>query len=174
MIYIATPENDSLYKDQMDQAYRLRQRVFLEQQGWAGLAYSDGCALDEFDNKNAVHMLYVDEGEVLGYQRLLPTTSPHLLSDVFPELCMGSLQLEPISGRCRTIASPQALDGASIRRAPLQARSDWPWLNGALSAGSRILSSRSRRRVYSLWYNSIFNQCLSVCRARSEGGISSR
>jgi acyl-homoserine lactone synthase len=89
MIHIVTPENDSLYKDQMDQAYRLRQRVFLEQQGWAGLAYSDGCALDEFDNKNAVHMLYVDEGEVLGYQRLLPTTSPHLLSDVFPELCMG-------------------------------------------------------------------------------------
>ena len=34
-------------------------------------------------------MLYVDEGEVFGYQRLLPTTSPHVLSDVLPELCMG-------------------------------------------------------------------------------------
>ena len=75
----------------MAQAFRLRHRVFLEEQGWDDLAESDDLALDEFDNKNAVHMLYVDEGKVFGYQRLLPTTSPHVLSDVLPELCMGEL-----------------------------------------------------------------------------------
>jgi acyl-homoserine lactone synthase len=32
-------------------------------------------------------MLYIEHGEVLGYQRLLPSTRPHLLSEVMPELC---------------------------------------------------------------------------------------
>jgi len=32
-------------------------------------------------------MLYIEEGKVLGYQRMLPSTRPHLLSDVMPELC---------------------------------------------------------------------------------------
>ena len=41
MIHIVTPENESRYKDQMAQAYRLRHRVFLEQQGWDGFAESD-------------------------------------------------------------------------------------------------------------------------------------
>jgi acyl-homoserine lactone synthase len=88
-VHIVTPENESLYKVQMDHAYRLRHRVFLEQQGLCALTDPDGHALDEFDNKNAVHMLYIDQGKVLGYQRLLPTTRPHLLSDVIPELCLG-------------------------------------------------------------------------------------
>ena len=89
LVHIVTPENESLYKVQMDQAYRLRHRVFLEQQEWCTLGDPDGRELDEFDNKNAVHMLCIDEGKVLGYQRLLPTTRPHLMSDVIPELCLG-------------------------------------------------------------------------------------
>ena len=89
LVHIVTPENESLYKVQMDQAYRLRHRVFLKQQGWCTLADPDGRELDEFDNKNAVYMLCIDEGKVLGYQRLLPTTRPHLLSDVIPELCLS-------------------------------------------------------------------------------------
>jgi acyl-homoserine lactone synthase len=32
-------------------------------------------------------MLYVVEGKVLGYQRMLPSTRPHLLSEVLPQLC---------------------------------------------------------------------------------------
>jgi len=88
-VHIVTPENESLYNVQMDHAFRLRHRVFLEQQGSCALTDPDGRSLDEFDNKNAVHMLYIDQGKVLGYQRLLPTTRPHLLSDVIPELCVG-------------------------------------------------------------------------------------
>lgn len=88
MIHIVTPENDYLYRDEMDQAYRLRHRVFVEERGWSDLAKPDGREIDQFDTKHAVHMLYIEHGEVLGYQRMLPTTRPHLLSDVMPELCM--------------------------------------------------------------------------------------
>ena len=62
MIQVVTPDNESRYRDQMDQAFRLRHRTFFEEQGWDDPADTDACALDEFDDKHAVHMLYVDEG----------------------------------------------------------------------------------------------------------------
>jgi acyl-homoserine lactone synthase len=87
MIHIVTPENEHHYRDEMEQAYRLRHRVFVEQRGWRALAKPDGREIDQFDNEHAVHMLYIEHGKVLGYQRMLPTTRPHLLSEVMPELC---------------------------------------------------------------------------------------
>ena len=82
-----TPENQHLFNDEMEQAYRLRHRVFVEEAKWTDLAKPDGREIDQFDDQYAVHMLYIDDGKVLGYQRMLPTTRPHLLSDVMPQLC---------------------------------------------------------------------------------------
>jgi acyl-homoserine lactone synthase len=87
MIHIVTPENRHLFRDEMEQAYRLRHRVFVEEMKWTDLAKDDGMEVDQFDNEHAVHMLYIDDGKVLGYQRMLPSTRPHLLSDVLPQLC---------------------------------------------------------------------------------------
>jgi acyl-homoserine lactone synthase len=87
VIHLVTPENDYRYRAEMEQAYRLRHQVFVEEMGWHNLAKPDGREIDQFDNKHAVHMLYIAHGEVLGYQRLLPSTRPHLLSDIMPELC---------------------------------------------------------------------------------------
>ncbi len=89
MIHIVTPENDYLYCDEMEQAYRLRHQVFVEEMGWIDLAKPDGREIDQFDDKHAVHMLYVEQDKVLGYQRVLPSTRPHLLSEIMPELCDG-------------------------------------------------------------------------------------
>ena len=87
MIHIVTAENEFHYRDEMDQAFRLRHRVFVEQMGWQNLAKPDGREIDQFDDKHAVHMLYIEHGKVLGYQRFLPSTRPHLLSEIMPELC---------------------------------------------------------------------------------------
>jgi acyl-homoserine lactone synthase len=87
VIHLVTPENDYHYRAEMEQAYRLRHQVFVKEMGWHNLAKPDGREIDRFDNKHAVHMLYIEHGEVLGYQRLLPSTRPHLLSDIMPELC---------------------------------------------------------------------------------------
>ena len=89
MIHIVTPENDYLYCDEMEQAYRLRHQVFVEELGWIDLVKPDGREIDQFDDKHAVHMLYIERGIVLGYQRMLPSTRPHLLSEIMPELCEG-------------------------------------------------------------------------------------
>ena len=74
VIHIVTPDNESFYRDEMEQAYHLRHQVFVKEMGWHNLAKPDGREIDQFDNKHAVHMLYIEEGKVLGYQRMLPST----------------------------------------------------------------------------------------------------
>jgi len=87
MIHIVTPENQHLFREPMEQAYRLRHRVFVEEMGWEELRQSDGREIDQFDDDHAVHMLYIQKDKVLGYQRMLPSIRPHLLSEVLPDLC---------------------------------------------------------------------------------------
>jgi acyl-homoserine lactone synthase len=95
MIHIVTAENIHLYPNEMEQAHRLRHQVFVEEMKWEELRRPDGREIDQFDDGRAVHMLYLRAGEVLGYQRMLPTTKPHLLSHVMPELCDGERPVGP-------------------------------------------------------------------------------
>lgn len=95
MLHIVTPENQHLFRNEMEQAYRLRHRVFVDEMKWADLAKSDGREIDQFDNEHAVHMLYINDGTVLGYQRMLPSTQPHLLSQVLPQLCEDERPVGP-------------------------------------------------------------------------------
>ncbi|RUW80711.1 MAG: GNAT family N-acetyltransferase [Mesorhizobium sp.] len=88
MLHIVTNENVDLYREEMEQAFRLRHKVFVEERGWSELRREDGREIDWFDNKDAVHMLFIqDDNHVIGYQRLLPSTKPHLLSEVLSALC---------------------------------------------------------------------------------------
>lgn len=87
MIHVVTPANEPLYRREMDQAFRLRHKIFVEERGWKDLEKPDGREIDQFDTPQAVHFLSIDAGEVVGYCRLLPTTKPHILSDVLPHLC---------------------------------------------------------------------------------------
>ncbi|KQO88547.1 acyl-homoserine-lactone synthase [Methylorubrum extorquens] len=91
MIHVVTAENMQDYADALDQAFRLRHRVFVEELGWSNLARPDRREIDEFDDEHAIHLLALDETEsVIGYSRLLPTTRPYLLPMVLPQLCEGA------------------------------------------------------------------------------------
>lgn len=88
MLHVVTNENVDLYREEMQQAFRLRHKVFVEERGWSELRREDGQEIDSFDNDYAVHMLFIeDDRHVIGYQRLLPSTQPHLLSEVLSSLC---------------------------------------------------------------------------------------
>lgn len=89
MIHIVTPANVAQYADAMEQVWRLRHDVFVTEKGWTDLARPDGREIDQFDTPHAIHFLAMEEQRVIGYSRLLPTTRPHLLSDVMPQLCEG-------------------------------------------------------------------------------------
>ena len=91
MIYIVSGQDAHRYPARMEQVCRLRHKVFVEELGWSDLARADGLERDQFDRADAIHQICIRDGEVAGYQRMLPTVKPHLLSDVFPELCEGPL-----------------------------------------------------------------------------------
>ena len=67
----------------LDKMFRIRAKVFKERLDWE-VDVKDGYERDYFDDLNPLYLLSVDEeGELLGCLRLLPTTGPNMLRDVF-------------------------------------------------------------------------------------------
>jgi len=66
---------------------RYRYEVFVTQMGWE-LPCAPGCEQDEFDTAGATHVVAFDDedGRIVGYGRLLPTTQPYLLATHFAGL----------------------------------------------------------------------------------------
>ena len=71
---------------------RYRHRVFVEKLGWQ-LRCENELEYDQFDRDDTVYVVaHNRDQEVVGTARLLPTTRPYLLDEVFPQLLHG---LEP-------------------------------------------------------------------------------
>lgn len=69
--------------------YRLRDNVFRVRLGWSVTSFG-GMEVDGFDGLDPTYVLYTpDNEEVTGCWRILPTTGPYMLSEVFPELLRG-------------------------------------------------------------------------------------
>jgi acyl homoserine lactone synthase len=78
------------YAQLLDQMYRLRAKEFRDRRHWQVEVFRDGREIDRFDALNPLYVLNVSPGgKVLGSLRLLQTTGPHMLSDVFPETMGG-------------------------------------------------------------------------------------
>ena len=89
MIRIIAPENYRAYRAELHAMHRLRCRVFRDRLGW-DVTIHDGEERDQFDTRDPVYILAFDEREVLvGSWRLLPTTGPNMLRDVFKKLLDG-------------------------------------------------------------------------------------
>ena len=74
----------------LESVERYRYKVFVEMLGWE-LDTPPGLERDQFDHAGTLYLAARDEGQhVIGTARLLPTTSPYLLGDVFPQLMGGA------------------------------------------------------------------------------------
>lgn len=84
-VHVVTASNRHLYEEAIDQSYRLRYRIYIEELKWRGLPRRDDrCEIDQFDTPDAVNLLYLENNRVIGGTRLFPSTEPHMLSEVFP------------------------------------------------------------------------------------------
>jgi len=73
----------------LDGMFRLRDEVFHKRLGWDVLSQG-GLERDKFDDMDPVYLIArANERRVDGCTRLLPTTGPYMLSDVFPQLLQG-------------------------------------------------------------------------------------
>ncbi|PSM17270.1 acyl-homoserine-lactone synthase [Nitratireductor sp. StC3] len=89
MIYALTTNELADRSDLWDEVRRLRHKIFVEEMGWDDLRSPDSLESDQFDHDEAVHHLCMRNGRLAGYQRMLPTTRPHLLTDILSDLCEG-------------------------------------------------------------------------------------
>jgi acyl homoserine lactone synthase len=89
MIYVIDSLNAKDYPELLDAMFRLRKRVFSDRLGW-DVQVTEGREIDLFDGLDPAHIISVDdEGNVVGCMRLLQTTGPHMLADVFSSILDG-------------------------------------------------------------------------------------
>lgn len=93
MIYVVDSLNNTHYQPLLDDMFRLRKRVFHDRLGW-DVEVTDGMEIDLFDHLDPAHVISVDDdGNVVGCMRLLQTTGPHMLADVFASILDGDAPL---------------------------------------------------------------------------------
>lgn len=86
MLEIFTGASMARHWEAMEKIWRFRHEQFVERFGWEDVRRADGREIDAFDTEEAIHLALFSGRRVVGYSRLLPTTTPHLLSDVYPHL----------------------------------------------------------------------------------------
>ena len=86
MIDAITFETAHLLGDALPSMYRFRHRVFVERQNY-DVPNHNGMEWDQFDTPAAVYLLWRDdERKVRGMFRLIPTTFPYMIKEVWPQL----------------------------------------------------------------------------------------
>ena len=102
----------SFFPREINAMFRNRAETFSERLGWE-VAVKDGYERDMFDDANPLYLVSVDPDteEYWGSLRLLPTTGPNMLRDVFPQLLDGDTSRAPPYGRVRASARPAPAAG---------------------------------------------------------------
>jgi acyl homoserine lactone synthase len=87
MIKLIEASYASFFPYEMDAMFRSRAETFSGRLGWE-VVVKDGYERDRFDDLNPLYLVSVDPdvGHYWGSLRLLPTTGPNMLKDVFPQL----------------------------------------------------------------------------------------
>ncbi|MDH2310315.1 acyl-homoserine-lactone synthase [Methylobacterium brachiatum] len=90
MFTLVSGDIDQTDPDLADRIYRFRHRFFVEGLGWDACRRPDGRERDQFDGPATFHLVSEHEHEIVAYARFLPTTGPHLLSHLYPEILQGA------------------------------------------------------------------------------------
>jgi N-acyl-L-homoserine lactone synthetase len=90
MILLIEPAARTLFRDELTEMHRLRYRVFKERLAWTVTTQGD-LEIDDFDAGSPVYLLHrrCDNSRIEGCVRLLPSTGPTMLRDVFSALADG-------------------------------------------------------------------------------------
>ncbi len=130
----------SFFPKEIDAMHRNRAETFSDRLGWE-VVVKDGYERDVFDDANPLYLVSVDPDteEYRGSLRMLPTTGPNMLRDVFPQLLDGdyveSATIWEVSRICAA-ALPASRNGAGAASTTVSERThigNW--------------RSRSRRRA---------------------------
>jgi N-acyl-L-homoserine lactone synthetase len=75
MLYLIDPDNYHLHKEDLDNMYRLRHKVFFEKMNWQ-VSSKNGMEKDEYDENDMYYLIYKDEkGIIRGCVRFIEMTN---------------------------------------------------------------------------------------------------
>lgn len=94
-LHVICDANRHLYEDVLDDYFRIRYKIYVEERGWAELARPDGREIDQFDRPDTIYLMAIEGRRVVGSHRLVPTAGPTLMSDLFPQLALRSIIRRP-------------------------------------------------------------------------------
>ncbi len=78
----------ALFQPDLQPMFRARKDVFVDLLGWTVPVLDGQYEVDQFDNSDATYAMVLGrDSRHLGSARLLRTDRPHILGDLFPELC---------------------------------------------------------------------------------------
>ena len=142
LLHVISQENAHLHWDALASMHQLRRTVFSERLGWS-VTVVNGLELDQFDLPEAHYLVhYAPDGRVNACTRLLPTTGPYLLADVFSDLVDGEPPRAPDIWESTRFCADQATAPANIAAILMAGM-----LEFGLSAGLRAYVSVSDIRM---------------------------
>jgi acyl-homoserine lactone synthase len=86
MIHVISAANRHLYQDVLEQHFRIRHDIFVDERRWETLRKPDKREVDSYDDEDTIYLLALEGRRVVGGHRLYPTTKPTMMSEVFPHL----------------------------------------------------------------------------------------
>jgi N-acyl-L-homoserine lactone synthetase len=97
MVYAISKDNRAWFPRELDTMHRDRKRVFVDRLKWQVPVVDGIYEKDQFDNDDAVYIVAADPitGQHHGSLRLIPSTRPHMLRDVFACLCADGVPIGP-------------------------------------------------------------------------------
>ena len=95
MLHIVETSNRLHFEPLIEEMFSLRARVFKDRLQW-DVDVRDGKEIDRFDSEDPLYILSTNDetGRLEGSVRLLPTTGPNMLRDVFPVLLPDGMVVE--------------------------------------------------------------------------------
>lgn len=94
MIRLISGSHRADFPEEIAQMHEIRKRTFCDRLHWQ-VKTLRSWEIDEFDALNPLYLISIGpDGAVRGSLRLLPTTGPNMLADVFPELLPDGLRIE--------------------------------------------------------------------------------
>lgn len=137
MIYIC--QGHSLADARHASMFQDRKTLFVDLLGWDVPIVDDQFEIDRYDTDAALYLIALDaDGLHIGSIRLLPTVSAHLLSDLFADLCEGTIPRGPTIMEITRLCLPQRLGCAgrlAVRNRLITAMADY-----AIACGITVLT----------------------------------
>ncbi len=95
MILVLNGSEEPKYSYIFNAMYQIRADVFHTRLQW-DVKIKNGIERDHFDEQNPLYLISIDENtsQVRGSVRLLPTTGPNMLRDIFPSLLSNGEKVE--------------------------------------------------------------------------------